>query len=112
MHDSAIFILGAAGTTLSVVSLIPQVLKTWRMRRADDISAGWLIFALLSMLVWVIYGTAAGAAAIAWANALTFVQVGFILAVKWGFGRRLLPPATAPLASARPAAAETAGDAA
>lgn len=93
MRDTATLILGLAGTTLSVVSLVPQVLKTWRTRRADDISAGWLIFALLSMLVWVIYGSAVGAAAIVWANALTFIQVAFILAIKWRIGQRLLPAA-------------------
>ena len=90
MNDFAILILGFAGTTLSVVSLIPQVVKTWRTRRADDISAGWLIFALASMLVWVAYGSLVGAPAIVWANALTFVQAGFILGIKWRGGRRLL----------------------
>jgi len=90
MNDMAVTLLGAAGTTLSVVSLIPQVLKTWRTRRADDISAGWLVFALASMVVWVAYGSLVGAPAIAWANALTFVQAGFILAVKWGYGRKLV----------------------
>ena len=90
MNDMAVTLLGAAGTTLSVVSLVPQVLKTWRTRRADDISAGWLVFALASMVVWVAYGSLAGAPAIAWANALTFVQAGFILAVKCGYGRKLV----------------------
>ena len=97
MNDMAVTILGASGTTLSVVSLIPQVLKTWRTRQADDISAGWLVFALASMIVWVAYGSMAGAPAIAWANALTFVQAGFILAVKWGYGRKLaVAPAPRP----------------
>ncbi len=91
MNEMAVTLLGAAGTTLSVVSLIPQVLKTWRTRRADDISAGWLVFALASMLVWVAYGSLAGAPAIAWANALTFVQIAYILAIKCGYGRKLAP---------------------
>ena len=97
MNDMAVTLLGAVGTTLSVVSLIPQVLKTWRTRRADDISAGWLVFALASMVVWVAYGSLAGAPAIVWANALTFVQAGFLLAVKCGYGRKLVPaPAPGP----------------
>src|SRR6185437_5325202 len=75
MNEMAVTLLGASGTTLSVVSLIPQVLKTWRTRHADDISAGWLILALVSMVVWVAYGSLAGAPAIAWANGLTFVQI-------------------------------------
>ncbi|HTY68746.1 MAG TPA: SemiSWEET family transporter [Alphaproteobacteria bacterium] len=89
MNEMAVTLLGAAGTTLSVVSLIPQVLKTWRTRHADDISAGWLVLALVSMVVWVAYGSLAGAPAIAWANGLTFVQIAYILAVKCGYGRKL-----------------------
>ena len=97
MNDMAVTVLGAVGTTLSVVSLIPQVLKTWRTQRADDLSAGWLVFALLSMVVWVAYGSLAGAPAIAWANALTLVQIVYILAVKWGYGRKLAAaPAPSP----------------
>ncbi len=92
MNETAITVLGAAGTATSVVSLIPQVLKTWRTRRADDISAGWLVFALISMLVWVVYGTLVGAPAIVWANAITFVQAGFILAMKWRSTPRTLAP--------------------
>ena len=94
MNETAVTLLGAAGTGFSVVSLIPQVLKTWRTRRADDISAGWLVFALLSMLVWVVYGSLVGAPAIVWANALTFVQAAFILGMKWR-GERALAPAAA-----------------
>jgi len=91
MNEMAVTLLGAVGTTLSVVSLIPQVLKTWRTQHADDISAGWLILALASMVVWVAYGSLAGAPAIAWANGLTFLQIAYILAVKWGYGRKLAP---------------------
>ena len=92
MNEMAVTLLGAVGTTLSVVSLIPQVVKTWRTRHADDISAGWLVLALVSMVVWVAYGSLAGAPAIAWANGLTFLQIAYILAVKWGYGRKLSPP--------------------
>ncbi|MBV8535275.1 MAG: hypothetical protein JO128_06775 [Alphaproteobacteria bacterium] len=93
MNEMAVTLLGTAGTTLSVVSLIPQVLKTWRTRHADDISAGWLVLALISMVIWVAYGSLAGAPAIAWANGLTFLQVAYILAVKCGYGRKIAPAA-------------------
>ena len=96
MNETAVTLLGAAGTAFSVVSLIPQVFKTWRTRRADDISAGWLVFALISMAVWVIYGNLVGAPAIVWANAITFVQAGFILGMKWRSGRTLAAAAAEP----------------
>jgi MtN3 and saliva related transmembrane protein len=83
--------LGMTGTALSTLSLVPQVVRTWRTRSAADLSAAWLVVALLSMLVWIFYGSLAAAPAIVWANALTFVQAGYILAVKLQTGRR--PPA-------------------
>jgi MtN3 and saliva related transmembrane protein len=80
--------LGMIGTALSALSLVPQVVRTWRTRSAADISAAWLVVALLSMLVWIFYGSLVAAPAIVWANALTFVQAGSILAIKLQTGRR------------------------
>ena len=74
--------LGVTASALSTLSLLPQVLRTWRTRSAHDISATWLIVALASMLLWICYGSLVNAYAIVWANALTFVQAGLILAIK------------------------------
>ena len=79
--------LGMVGTALSTLSLVPQVIRTWRTRSTADISAAWLVVALMSMLVWISYGSLVQAPAIVWANALTFVQAGYILAVKVQTGR-------------------------
>ncbi|MFL4999381.1 MAG: SemiSWEET family sugar transporter [Xanthobacteraceae bacterium] len=80
--------LGMAGTALSTLSLVPQVVHTWRTRSAADLSATWLAIALLSMLVWISYGSLVAAPAIVWANALTFLQAGYLLAVKLQTERR------------------------
>ncbi len=82
MNAMAITALGMIGMTLSTISLLPQVVRTWRTRSAADISATWLVVALLSMLVWISYGSLVEAPAIVWANALTFVQASFILFIK------------------------------
>src|SRR3954453_12406470 len=58
--------LGMAGTALSTLSLVPQVVHTWRTRSAADLSATWLAIALLSMLVWISYGSLVAAPAIVW----------------------------------------------
>src|SRR5215211_6671178 len=49
--------------------------------RPLDLSATWLAIALLSMLVWISYGSLVAAPAIVWANALTFLQAGYLLVV-------------------------------
>ena len=77
-----ITVLGIVATALSTLSLLPQVIRTWRTRSAEDLSLTWLVVALLSMVLWICYGSLVGAHAIVWANALTFVQAGLILAIK------------------------------
>src|ERR671936_380524 len=72
--------LGLIGTALSTLSLVPQVLHTWRSRSVADLSASWLAIALLSMLVWISYGSLVAAPAIVWANVLTFLQAGYLFA--------------------------------
>ena len=90
MDPIVVTTLGMLGTALSTLSLLPQVAHTWRTRSAADISAAWLVVALMSMLVWISYGSLVEAPAIVWANALTFVQAGYILVVKLQTDRR--PP--------------------
>ncbi len=82
MDGLAMAILGVVASGLSTVSLLPQAVKTWHTRSAGDISVGWLVVALISMVLWIVYGIVVGAQAVIWANALTFLQVGYILAVK------------------------------
>jgi len=91
MDAIVITTLGMIGTALSTFSLLPQVVHTWRTRSAADLSAAWLVVALLSMLVWISYGSLVEAPAIVWANALTFVQAAYILAVKLQADRKPSP---------------------
>lgn len=82
MEQTIVTILGVGATGLAVLSLLPQAVRTWRTRSARDISLGWLVIALVSMVLWVAYGVLVGAPAVVWANVLTFLQAGFILAIK------------------------------
>lgn len=89
MEGLVVTALGIMGMALSTLSLVPQVIHTWRTQSAADISAVWLVVALLSMVVWVSYGALVDAPALVWANALTFIQAGYILFVKVQTGRRV-----------------------
>ena len=91
MNELWVGILGTGGTILSTVSLLPQVLRTWRTRSAADISGAWLVVALASMLVWIGYGSLINAPALVLVNVLCFVQCAFILFVKLQ-GRRAAVP--------------------
>jgi MtN3 and saliva related transmembrane protein len=77
--------IGGVATLLAVVSLVPQVLRTWRTRSAVDLSASWLVIALASMVLWIVYGTLLAAWAIVVANAATLFLVLLLLAMKFRF---------------------------
>ncbi len=82
MQELWIGILGTTGTILSTFSLMPQVLRTWRTRSANDISAAWLVAAMASMLIWVGYGSLISAPALVLVNILCFFQCAYILFIK------------------------------
>jgi MtN3 and saliva related transmembrane protein len=82
MDHVAISVLGTAGTILSTVSLMPQVIRTWRTRSTDDISAAWLLVALVAMAVWIAYGSLIDAPAVILVNVLAVFQCGSILYIK------------------------------
>ena len=82
MQELWIGILGTAGTILSTFSLTPQVLRTWRTRSANDISAAWLVAAMASMMIWVGYGGLINAPALVVVNILCFFQCAYILFIK------------------------------
>ena len=88
MGERVVTIVGMTATALSVLSLLPQVIRTWRTRSAGDISCTWLIVALLSMAMWIAYGGITGAHAILWANLITGVQAAIILGVKFTSSRK------------------------
>jgi MtN3 and saliva related transmembrane protein len=75
-------ILGTAAMIGSTLSLMPQVLRSWRTRSTADISATWLVVALVSTTMWGIYGVLIEAQAVVWANVACFLQCSSILFVK------------------------------
>ena len=82
MQQQWIGVLGIVATILSTVSLMPQVVRTWRTRSTGDISAAWLLVALAAMGVWIAYGSLIEAPAVILVNVLSLFQCGFILLVK------------------------------
>ena len=72
-------ILSAIGTT---AAWLPQVVQTWRTRKADDFS--WSYLALFSSGVsgWIVYGVLRKDAVVFAANAVTLLLVLTVLYVK------------------------------
>ncbi len=75
----------AAGTTLAFV---PQLLRVWRTRSAEDISLAMYLVFMAGITLWIVYGLRIHSAPVVVANACTLVLAGGVLVAKLRFGGR------------------------
>jgi MtN3 and saliva related transmembrane protein len=74
--------IGFAAGTLTTVSFLPQVVKVWRTRSAEDLSMGMFTLFGSGVFLWLVYGLAVGALPVIVANAVTLVLAVTIVALK------------------------------
>lgn len=75
-------LLGTVAGTLTTLSFVPQVLKTWKSKSAGDISFGMFLLFSAGILLWLIYGILIGAQPIIVANSVTLVLAVAIVVMK------------------------------
>ncbi len=49
-------IIGTAATLLSSTKTIPQIIKSLRTKRLQDLSHGWILLGIASGYFWIVYG--------------------------------------------------------
>jgi MtN3 and saliva related transmembrane protein len=78
--------VGYIAASLTTVSFVPQVVKTWKSRHAADVSLLMYCIFTAGIVLWLIYGLWTEAWPVAAANAVTLVLASAILAmkIKWG----------------------------
>ncbi|MDA8061154.1 MAG: PQ-loop domain-containing transporter [Actinomycetota bacterium] len=77
-----IVFLGLASGALTTGAWLPQLWRTWRRGRADDISFGYLAAFGSGVVGWVVYGAASGQAAVLAANGVTLALVAALVVLK------------------------------
>lgn len=79
--DSAT-LFGLMAGTLTTVAFIPQVVKIWKTKSADDISFGTFFIFSLGVFFWLVYGIMIEALPVVLANAVTLVLAVVIIVLK------------------------------
>jgi MtN3 and saliva related transmembrane protein len=79
-------VLGLAAGTLTTISLIPQVIKTWKDKSAKDLSLGMFIAFCIGVALWLVYGCIVREVPIIVSNSVTLVLALAILTAKLKFG--------------------------
>jgi MtN3 and saliva related transmembrane protein len=70
MNEYIIFVIGISATFFSLWSTVPQIRKSLKTKKTDDVSK-WLIISLIvGLSLWVLYGIVKGDIVIAVANAI------------------------------------------
>jgi MtN3 and saliva related transmembrane protein len=77
-----ITLLGLLAGTLTTISFLPQLLKTWRTKSAKDMSLPMLISFCAGVLLWLVYGILIQAAPVILANLITLILALIILGLK------------------------------
>lgn len=80
-------ILGTAAAILTTASFFPQLLRIWRSRSVNAISASMYTIFVIGLLLWITYGIVISAWPIIIANSITALQSIAILWMKVRYSR-------------------------
>jgi len=80
--------LGLAAGLLTSIAVIPQVVRTWRIRHARDISIWQPLILIAGMLLWFLYGLMLGDTPLIAANSFSIVCYLLLLCMKIVYDRR------------------------
>ena len=82
-------IFGYLAAILTTVAFLPQLIKTLKTKRADDVSLTTLIMFIIGVLSWIIYGYEISSTPILIANLITLILNVSILMSKIYFSNNL-----------------------
>ena len=80
-------IFGYFAALLTTAAFLPQLIKTLKTKKADDVSLTTLIMFIVGVMSWIIYGYKISSAPILIANLVTFILNIFILISKIYFSK-------------------------
>jgi MtN3 and saliva related transmembrane protein len=79
-------LLGYAAGILVVISLLPQVIKSWRTKSTKDISLSRYVIYVTGLVLWVIYALIIQNGPVALMNSVGLVLAVIILSLKLKHG--------------------------
>ena len=80
-------IIGYSAAVCLVITLLPQVHLTWKSKRADDISYGFLCLQLLTCFLFLSYGILLEELPLIIANGLVIFQSLMLFTFKYTFSK-------------------------
>ena len=72
-------IMGTIGSLIICISALPQIVKTYRTKKADDISISYLIILMSGMTLTMIYSLYVGDLVFIFGNSLSVLTTGVLI---------------------------------
>ena len=88
MYSTNIEFFGYFAAILTTAAFLPQLIKTLKTKKADDVSLVTLIMFICGLGSWIIYGYAISSFPILMANIITLILNLFILISKIYYAKK------------------------
>ena len=79
---------GFIAAALTTIAFLPQVVRTWRTKKAEDVSIVMLMMFITGLLFWIVYAIQTNALPVLIANIITFILNVTILTLKLIYGKQ------------------------
>jgi len=85
LNVDPITVLGLVAGAFTTLAFVPQVIRTWQLKSAADLSVAMIGLNSTGVFLWLIYGLYVRSLPIVLANLVTFVLVTtvLVLAIKY-----------------------------
>lgn len=80
--------IGLAAGFLTSIAVIPQVIRTWRIKHARDLSIWQPLILIAGMILWLCYGLLLGDTPLIAANSFSITCYLLLLGLKIVYDRR------------------------
>ena len=74
--------IGLIAATLTTLSFVPQVVKTWKMKETRDISLPMFVMLAIGIVLWTLYGFIIQDLPVILANCVSFILTVIIIYFK------------------------------
>lgn len=80
--------LGLLAGTLSCITFVPQIFKTWKSKSVKDISVMSFMIVVISTLIWLSYGMIKQLPSVILTNIVVCLSAIVMLLLKWKYADR------------------------
>lgn len=88
LPTTAVDAVGYVAASLTTAAWVPQLVRTWRTKSADDLSPGMLAAFTAGVCLWLVFGLARGSGPVIAANAMTLLLSLGLIGMRVAFRTR------------------------